>query len=531
MITGDNLKIKFLGILPILKKKIGFFSSQEIVAFSALLTFKGKSVERLIKESLKKGEKVEEKIKKILRKSSLRGHASLSTTPVICFLYEGSKFLDSLLTGMYFGSFLVSSGRRTDTTPKDIVYPKKILRNKKAFGIYQSCSEKTINFYRYLCKKGIGKDVAYKILQYGIYGTGIIQLPLESFISLKREYQIEKDWMPEEAGILIKKIEKSLKKFKADLLYNTRLIAPRNTYFYPNIFKDPKNSNLVREVSAGSNKGFKIVSLDVSLTNGLKKEILSLQKEIKKISKNKKEIKKRWYDLLLARRKIIRDYNSSFNIKVFSSVPWRVWGEKKRHRTCPQVVESIYYSVQRTSRVFSRFRSQIKKGKINKELVEEIERVFSIPPLVKNNDEFLRNYLLVALFAFESYNKLIKENIAPRDAIFLIPRATKIDIVQEYNLYNLLAGYYPLRLCQTAEEEMRRNTLGEVKAIKKLLTRKGYKWLADSIVPKCHIMGFCPEQHFCGKIRTLVKDYDEKFHQEMKEDLENKFQKIHKSIN
>ena len=54
MITTDNLKIKFLGILPILKKKIGFFSPQEIVAFSALLTFKGKSVQKLIKESLKK---------------------------------------------------------------------------------------------------------------------------------------------------------------------------------------------------------------------------------------------------------------------------------------------------------------------------------------------------------------------------------------------------------------------------------------------------------------------------------------------
>ena len=530
MITPDNLKIKFLGILPILKKKIGFFSPQEIVAFSALLTFKGKSVQKLIKESLKKGERVEQKIKRILRNSSLRGHASLSTTPVICFVYEGSKFLDSVLTGMYFGSFLVSSGRRTDTTFKDIVYPKNILKKKKAFYIYKSCAQKTISFYQLLCQKGIGKDVSSKILQYGIYGTGIVQLPLESFISLKREYEIEKEWMPREVGILIKEIEGALKKLGVDLLYSTRLIAPRNTYFYPNIFKNPKNSNLVRALKPDLKRGFKIVSFNVSFNKEFKKEILNLDKAIRKIARNKKEIKKKWYELLLWRRRIIRDYNSAIDIKILSSVAWRVWGEKKRHRTCPQVVESIYYCIQRAGEKFSKFKTKIQKGTLNKKLITEIEKVFSIPPLIKNNNEFLKEYLRVALFAFESYDRLIQEGIPPRDAIFLIPRAVKIDVLQEYNLYNFLTGYYPLRLCQTAEEEMRRNTLKEVKAIKTLLSAKGYGWFSSFLVPKCHTIGFCPEQNFCAQIRELVKDYDEKFHQEMKKELEERFQKIQKAL-
>ena len=529
MLTTDNLKIKFLGVLPILKKKIGFFSPQEIVAFSALLTFKGKSVQKLIKESLKKGEKIEEKIKKILRKSSLRGHASLSTTPVVCFLYEGSKFLDSLLTGMYFGSFLVSSGRRTSTTPRDIVYPQKVIKNKKALEIYRLSSKKTINFYQFLCNKGVGKDVASKILQYGIYGTGIIQLPLESLIGLRREYQIENEWMPEETKLLIQKVESYFKKYKADLLYTTRFIAPRNTYFYPNIFKNPANSNLVREIDYDRKKGFKIVSADIYFTEKFKKETLSLKRKIQKVAEDKNKIKKEWYNLLLLRRRIIRDYNSNFNIKVISSVPWRVWGEKKRHRTCPQVVESVYYCVQRTAKLFKAFKKQINKGNLDNKIIQEIEKFFSIPALIKSNKDFLQKYLEVALFAFESYGDLLGEGIKPRDAIFLIPRAIKIDIIQEYNLYNLLAGYYPLRLCQTAEEEMKKNTLKEVRAIKNLLSQKGYKWLADFISPKCHTVGFCPEEKFCGQIFELVKNYNQQFHQEMKKDLEKKFQKF-KSI-
>ena len=186
VLTTNGLKIRFLGITPVLKEEMGFFLPQEIVSFSALLTFKGKSVKKLIQETLDKGENVEDRIKKILRNSSLRGHASLSTTPTFSFLYEGSKFLDSMLTGFYFGSFLVSSGRRTDTSKEDIVFPKEILGNQKAKEIYRSCSEEIIDFYNSLLEKGIQKDVSSKILQYGIYGTGIIQFPLESIISFNR---------------------------------------------------------------------------------------------------------------------------------------------------------------------------------------------------------------------------------------------------------------------------------------------------------------------------------------------------------
>ena len=78
---------------------------------------------------------------------------------------------------------------------------------------------------------------------------------------------------------------------------------------------------------------------------------------------------------------------------------------------------------------------------------------------------------------------------------------------------------------------MKKNTLEEVALIKKHLNEKEIGWLGSLIFPKCGLIGFCPEEKTCGYIKKLVKDYDEDFHQEMKEDLEDKFQKILKKIN
>lgn len=512
----SNLKVKFLGITPLLKDRSGVLNPQEIVVLSSLGTFKGKSIKEILKEINAAGGNLDEKTKGILQRSSLRGHASLSTTPVLCLSYEGSKFLDSALTGMIFSSSLASSGRRTGTTEKDIVYPKNIFNNKKAKKIYQQISQKIIQVYNYLLSKGVPKDEASKILQYGIYGTGIINLPLESIVGLKREWQTERKWMPEEIGILLKKIEKEAKRLGIDNLYTTREVAPRNVFPYPNIFKDPAKVNLVRELRKKVKliEGSNLISMDILISLELKKKLKNLEKKLKNTFSSLKKIKKEWMNLLSFRQEILRDYNLALRAKVLSSVPWRVWGEKKRHRTCPQVIESIYYCVERAIKKFSKLKKQI-----DKKTLKEIEEIFSVPPSIKNNPEFLLNYLLTAKEAFKAYQDLLKLNIKPREAIFLIPRAVKIDILQEYDLYNLLTGYYPLRLCSTAEEEMQKNTWREVAQIKKFLREKKQAWLNNFIGPKCWIMGFCPEQKSCRLILPMVKNYNEKFHQEMKEEL------------
>lgn len=518
----SNLKVKFLGITPVLNDKTGVLNPQEIVALSSQATFRGKSIKNLLKEIEERGESLEERVKRTLRRSSLRGHASLSTTPALCLTYEGSKFLDSALTGMTFSSSLMASGRRTATTERDIVFPDKIFNNKKAKKIYYQIVKNLIQTYNYFLSQGIKKDEVSKILPYGIYGTGIIHLSVESIVGLEREYLLEKTWMPEEVGILINKIKKNLKNFGINLLYATREAAPRPFYPYPNIFKDPQKTNLVRELRKKENlfEGTKLISMDIKITSALKKRLENLERKTKEIFSNFKQIKKGWLNLLAQQQETLRDYNLALKLKVLSAVPWRVWGEKKRHRTCPQIIESIYYCIERTAKVFWKKKKSLKG----------IEKVFSIPPSIKKNPQFLTKYLKVAASAFEGYRKLIELGIPPRETIFLIPRAVKIDILQEYDLYNLLIGYYPLRACQTAEEEMFRNTWQEISQIKKALREKGSGWLNRFLGPKCHLLGFCPEQKSCNLILGAVKNYNEKFHQEMQAELNKLFEKNLKNL-
>ena len=57
--------------------------------------------------------------------------------------------------------------------------------------------------------------------------------------------------------------------------------------------------------------------------------------------------------------------------------------------------------------------------------------------------------------------------------------------------------------------------------IKGIKGSNGYNKL---IVPKCAIVGFCPEEKSCPMIFSYVKKYNEKFHQEMKKELKKKFE-------
>jgi len=194
-------------------------------------------------------------------------------------------------------------------------------------------------------------------------------------------------------------------------------------------------------------------------------------------------------------------------------------------------VDSVYESVRRAAEVFSARAAEIRAKRLRHQEIDRINRVFSIPPAVLADKEFLYAYLNAARSSFAAYQELLKIGIAPRDAVFAVPRGLRIDIVQDYNLYNLIAGYYPLRICSTAEEELRRASIKEVVAIKNLLQERKMEWLARHIVPKCHCAGFCLERDCCGAIKGLTKDYDGDFHQSMHADLEKKFQTILNKIN
>jgi hypothetical protein len=423
MYETKNFKITILGAIPVLKDETGTLQPQDIVSLSALMTFKGKSVKDLYSEAIDKGQDLDKKIKTIIRKSSLRGHASMATTPAIAFTYEASKFIDSLMTGMVFSSSLMASGRRTDSTPDDIVFPTSISVNGDAKKLYQDVSSKNIDALNYFLTNGVNKDDASKVLQYGIYGTGIVVYPIESLIAFKNEIKAEGKWFPEEAKMFIGELEAQLKNHGVDLVYYSRELAARNTLPFPNAFKDPSRNNLVRdyvEEHGLSENLTDIIDFSALVTKNINNEAKKVSDLSDKIIQNNGQLDGSWSEILNARHIFARDYYNAINLKVLSSVSWRVWGDKRRHRTVQMTVDSLYYSIDRATKVFEALRDSYTKKELSTEQLKQMDRVFSIPVTIKAKEELLYKYLDRVYESLGAYNELInKYNVLPSDAIFV----------------------------------------------------------------------------------------------------------------
>lgn len=523
-----GLSIKFLGIVPRYEASNAVLSPQETAAFSGLLTFKGSSLPALIKEAKEKKQDINKKVSAILNKSSLKGHASMATMPVVCFSFEGSKMVGAMLTGMTFSSALMHSGRRARVTLSDVVYPTKIANNKRALKEYRDASKALIDGFDRLIALGTPHDEASKLLHYGTYGTGIITMPIESIVTFAREYEIAKEWMPEEAALFLGKLKGEFKKMGVDLLYATRMVAPRNPYPYPNTFKNPKESNLVRELV--SKTGFSgetmVIGVDNHTGKDFKRRALNLKKLIISLGRDKEQLRRRWPELLQQRRAFIRDFSGGINVKVLSRVSWRIWRDKKRHRTAPVTTESIYYCVNRAVLAFQKRSKEIKKKFLSSKVLAQLDQVLAIPPFIAKHAEAKSIFMESALASLEAYDRLIKLGIREADAVFIIPRAIRVDMVQDYNLYNLIDGYYQLRSCPTADEQIFRQSKEEIRQLEAAFQKLGIGFLHWFLEPKCAAAGFCPEEKTCGYIKKIVPQYNEAFHEEMKVNLEKKFQEM-----
>jgi hypothetical protein len=75
------------------------------------------------------------------------------------------------------------------------------------------------------------------------------------------------------------------------------------------------------------------------------------------------------------------------------------------------------------------------------------------------------------------------------------------------------------------DTQLRPLTLKEMGMIRKELEKNGLPNLAKLMVIKCHIPLFCLEENYCPVIQGAVKVYDEKFHEEMKAQLDKEFEK------
>lgn len=119
---------------------------------------------------------------------------------------------------------------------------------------------------------------------------------------------------------------------------------------------------------------------------------------------------------------------------------------------------------------------------------------FVRPPTIENNPEAREIFESVLEQVLESYRKLIELKIPAEDARFILPNATKTNLVMTMNfreLYNVCQ----IRLCNRAQWEIRElfwRIKYEISSIHEL------SGLAEHLQPRCVIFGFCPEHKSCG---------------------------------
>src|SRR3989344_4047166 len=517
---------------------------QFTIALSSAMTYKSGSAIEIAEDSiknikdearngLKEGEDLEERVDEILYKklkdslinSAGRGHASLSTSAGIwCLFRDSSKFVDSMFTGAIYSSSLMPSGRRIPVNVEGIVAPESIFNgDNKVKETYYETSRKNIEFYKLLIEKGVSKEDAAKITQYGILGGGFIYLPLETIIGYKHEFEIEKGWTPRECHEFITQIEGQLKGLGMDILYWARNYAPRNTINYPNIFTDPKKGSLVKNmIQKLSDVEKPFVNIDFSLIDDyFNRDVSNLIKLSQEITKDEDSLNDRWRELLLARKDFVKRYNGVISFSSLSDVSWRVWGEVKRHRTLEQSVESVYHAIDRARDIINENRNLLTPLIFDNKVIDEISQVFVIPDDIKKKG-LANEWISKFVNSIDTYEELVSYGIPASDALCVVPRGLKLSVFKRFNLYNLLDGYLPLRLCGTAEPEMRRTTEIETKKILSELNNWdssiSYRNLSKLIGPKCSASGFClePWKGYCGKVKEFIGiKYSKKFHDEM----------------
>lgn len=116
-----------------------------------------------------------------------------------------------------------------------------------------------------------------------------------------------------------------------------------------------------------------------------------------------------------------------------------------------------------------------------------------------NYDAALTEYVDAMESAREHYEKLLSIGVSREDAANVLPLGMNTKIVVKHNLRNLVDMMHT-RLCNRTYYEFR-NILYSI--IWELSNKnEEWKWIVDNLfVPKCKVLGKCPEKHGCGKFK------------------------------
>lgn len=483
----------------------------ELIQFSGQVVYKNADAMRNSIEEARKRAVDLQKTRERLADTTGRAHASMAAMAGGVFSFEGvsSKMCDSAFTGATFSNAHMTSGRRTDvkSQQEEIVVPQSIQDASGAvLDMYLEASSNHIETNRKLREMGVTKQVAAKVLQYGMVGGGSIKLSVETIADFAR-FQMGQP-LPRECKVMISQLEQACRDNGAPVLLEARKRAPRICYPNTSIFREDDENEATEAVGRlYESKGDPVLlHAHVPFSRALERRIREYVTLLKRSHESKENFRKNQDKAYEMARAIAGDF-PSFNISIAEFVPWRVWGEDKRHRTVGQVVEPIYHAIERAeAHLFSPGET---KG--HPFTPEYLNLVFSMPREIAADSEKLKIWIDQAEEGISVYRRLIEAGILESDAVYVVPRGVKLALVKNYNLYNaLIGGFVPLRMCKTAEPEMREITHKEAALFRRVLPA----YMHPLLNPKCYQVG-CSETLFakCGVAKTFMPWYDAKAHE------------------
>jgi len=515
MVRTVNPKVNIIDFGPNIKLENGeVITPDEFVWGAAGITYKDIGTIPELFELKANEEDVAEKIKKSLITNAGAGHASMATTPGFWVMLEGnsSKMVDSMFTGVRFGSSLMPSGRRIPVEVDQIVVPQSI-RNagQAAVNEYVRASELNIREYERLQDEDVPKQEAAKIVQYGHRGGGFMFMPLETLISLSKDFELGENDIPPEGKYIVNQMEEFVKSHGMGIVFEARKAAPRASCPNPGIFHT--RENLAHELAEQEGVSPRIIDSYAVFSDRMNERIRQYLANREEVFDNLCSVGQAWPNLLQELEEIVGDFNDAVRIVTFANTPWRVWGEVKRHRTLSQTAESIYSAVERAEEVVDLYENN---GQFDsRDFLESFRKVVSMPKPIADNEEHRDIWMERFADSIGTYRYLTDKGVPKSDAVMVIPRGIKLGVVKTWDPYNLTTGMMSLRLCNDVEPEMRAITQAEYDLINE--SEVFPPSLRDIMAVKCHYTGFCHNRRPCGNIRKVIPDYTEDFHKTLQE--------------
>ncbi|MEM0480575.1 MAG: FAD-dependent thymidylate synthase [Candidatus Aenigmatarchaeota archaeon] len=476
-------------------------NAEKFVYASALITRKDESLKELIEKIID-----EKSIENFIKTSIEAGHASVSTHPIACGEFYGSRVLDYYLSSSTWGSsYLIYSQRVIRPSKEDILIPTKIVNSGyekeflktsiNQFETYENLLERDKSFRNL--------EKARRVIGFQFPSRGSFVLTLQALANIVNGIDYKDKFVPNELKVLKNKV---IEKSKNNRLLSAILNSPGSLRITREIFYNPEYSFVSKIAERENFPEYMILEeklLDENLLSTIledlgKKEEKYRDKIIKEIEIGNFENAKKYYNDFS--RKLAYDipFYNLYSVTVLIKMSLAMFNEFKRHRTIKMIPESIYNAVKR--------------------------REFYVPKAYKGKEELEDYYINSLNNSVDSYEKLVEDGAEISEAIYLVPQGLQIYVIADFDLSHLLLpfNFYKIRNCFTAEEEIQNFARklptilrsSKYKVISKDLVEK-HMMYNDEVKSKCQL-GICPEKNYCEIVFKFNKKYNKEIHERLR---------------